>query len=64
MRRKTSKNPSVMSHMDTKAFNKRYKEVAEKRGIVSGRVSFGNAAARSKRNAAIRAANKKQEDEE
>ena len=53
-----------MSHMDTKAFNKRYKEVAEKRGIVSGRVSFGNAAARSKRNAAIRAANKKQEDEE
>tara|TARA_R110000765_G_C18798516_1_gene593322 strand:- start:580 stop:765 length:186 start_codon:yes stop_codon:yes gene_type:complete len=51
MKKKASKNPAVMSHLDTKAFNKRYREVAEKRGIVIGRMSFGNAESRSKRNA-------------
>ena len=54
-RRETSKNPAVMSCINIKAFNARYKAVAKKRGIVTGKMSFGNAEARSKRNAAIKA---------
>ena len=50
-RRETSKNPAVMSSINIKAFNKRYREVAEKRGIEGRRLTFGNAEARSKRNA-------------
>lgn len=51
MRRSTSKNPAVMSGINIKAFNKRYKEFAAERGIVNGRVAFGDPKKRSKRNA-------------